>query len=58
MVNNTAPSPRRVAPSVRRLVPGLRAFWVGISGLLSLAIPVVIAFGLLYAACHDGGCFS
>ncbi|WP_445148122.1 hypothetical protein [Baekduia sp. Peel2402] len=46
------------APSARRLTSGLRAFWACVTAGLSVAIPVAIAFGLLYAACHDGGCFS
>jgi len=46
------------APSLRRLAPGLRALWISVSALLSLAIPVAVLFALLYAACHDGGCFS
>lgn len=46
------------APSARRLTRGLRAFWACVTAVLSAAIPVGIAFGLLYAACHDGGCFS
>jgi hypothetical protein len=46
------------APSARRLTPALRAVWVAVSGLLSLAIPVVVLLALLYVSCHDGGCFS